>query len=555
MAERSGGKILIDQLAIQGVETIFGVPGESFLEALDALIDSPIHFVNCRQEGGAAMAAEAYAKFTGKPGVCFVTRGPGASNAASGVHVAQQDSSPMILLIGQIERAARYRDAFQEVDYGRMFGGMAKLVLEIDDAARLPEHVYRAFRTAMSGRQGPVVLVLPEDMLTDCADVADGVAVVPAVQQPDPAALADLQERLAKAERPLVILGGSNWTADGRTALECWATANELPISCGFRRQSLLDNLHPCWVGPIGLGPDPKLAERVQQADLIIAFGSRLSETATAGYTLLPVPRIGKAFIQIHPEPAELGRVYQPDLAICADLSATALVLSTMPPLKRAAWSEDTKALHARYLTFSEPVEAPGSLNMSKIVRHLQNHLPENTVIANGAGNYAIWVQRFWRYRLAHTQLAPTSGSMGFGLPAAVAAAITDRNRAVIAFAGDGCFMMTCQELATAVQERAKLVVIVVDNGMYGTIRMHQEREHPGRVSGTALKNADFAAMARAMGAYGATVRATDEFPAVLNEALSADGPALLHLLQDPEALTPARSLSKIRDEARAAGR
>ena len=555
MAQRSGGKILIDQLAVQGVDTIFGVPGESYLEALDALIDSPIRFVNCRQEGGAAMAAEAYAKFTGRPGVCFVTRGPGATNAASGVHVAQQDSTPLILLVGQIERAARYRDAFQEVDYGRLFGGMTKLVLEIDDAKRLPEHVHRAFRTAMSGRPGPVVLVLPEDMLTDRAEVADAIPVMPAVHHPDASSIDRLHDLLGEAQRPLVILGGSDWTASGLSTLERWIAGNDLPASCGFRRQSLLDNLHRCWAGPCGLGPDPKLAERVKNADLLIAFGSRLSETATAGYTLLPVPRMSQTFVQIHPDPAELGRVYQPDLAICADLSATAEALAGHEPVQNRPWAEDTEALHARYLAFSEPIEAPGVLNMSKIVHHLQARLPDDAVVTNGAGNYAIWVQRFWRYRQAHTQLSPTSGSMGYGLPAAVAAAVTDSTRTVVAFAGDGCFMMTCQELATAVQEDAKLVLIVVDNGMYGTIRMHQEREHPGRVSATALKNADFAAMARAMGAHGATVRTTEEFPAALDAALAYPGPSLLHLLQDPEALTPARSLSKIREEARVAER
>ncbi|WP_027136035.1 thiamine pyrophosphate-binding protein [Geminicoccus roseus] len=552
---RSGGRILIDQLAIQGVDTIFGVPGESFLEALDALIESPIRFVNCRQEGGAAMAAEAHAKFTGRPGVCFVTRAPGATNAASGVHVAQQDSTPMVLLVGQIERAARYRDAFQEVDYRLLFGGMAKLVLEIDDAARLPEHVHRAFRTAMAGRPGPVVLVLPEDMLIDRIDVEDGIRALPVAHHPDPHAIGQLHGLLAKAERPLVILGGSDWTTAGRVALENWIASNDLPVGCGFRRQSLFDNLHRCWAGAVGLGPDPKLAQRVKDADLLIAFGSRLSETATAGYTLLNVPRMGQIFVQIHPDPAELGHVYQPDLAICADLSATAQALSGHPPVRERPWAAETEALHARYMAFSEPVEAPGALNMSKVVQHLQANLPADAVVTNGAGNYAIWVQRFWRYRLAHTQLSPTSGSMGYGLPAAVAAAVADPSRRVVAFAGDGCFMMTCQELATAVQENLKLLVLVVDNGMYGTIRMHQEREHPGRVSGTALKNSDFAAMARAMGAHGATVRATEEFPAALDEALAAPGPALLHLIQDPEALTPARSLSTIREEARAAGR
>jgi acetolactate synthase-1/2/3 large subunit len=553
MAERSGGKILIDQLAIQGVDTIFGVPGESYLEALDALVDSSIRFVTCRQEGGAAMAAVGYAKFTGRPGICFVTRGPGATNASSGVHVAQQDSTPMILLVGQIERAARYRDAFQEVDYGRMFGGMAKLVLEIDDVARLPEHLHRAFRTAISGRPGPVVLALPEDMLTDRTDVPDAVRVEPVAHHPDPQAIAALGEMLAKSTRPLVILGGSNWTASGRAALTRWIDANDLPVGCGFRRQALFDNLHRCWTGVVGLGPDPKLVEEVKAADLLIAFGTRLSETATAGYTMLDVPRMHATFVQIHPEPAELGRVYQPDLAICADLSATAATLAAQEPVMARPWTNRTETLHARYLQYTQQVEAPGQLNMSHVMRHLQLRLPEDAVIANGAGNYAIWVQRFWHFRVPNSQLSPTSGSMGFGLPAAIAAAVAAPGRTVIAFAGDGCFMMTCQELSTAVQAKARLVLIVVDNGMYGTIRMHQEREHPGRESATILENPDFAAMARAMGAYGATVRATEEFAAALDGALAAAGPALLHLVQDPEAITPARSLTKIREEAIAA--
>ena len=555
MASRSGGRILIDQLAIQGVRTIFGVPGESYLEALDALVDSPIRFVTCRQEGGAAMAAEAYGKLTGQPGVCFVTRAPGATNAASGVHVAQQDSTPMVLLVGQIERAARYRDAFQEVDYRLLFGGMAKLVLEIDDAARLPEHVHRAFRTATSGRPGPVVLVLPEDMLTDRVEVADGIAAEPAIAWPDPAAIDRLHELLARAERPMVILGGSTWDSAGRTALERWIDANDLPVACGFRRQSLFDNLHRCWAGMVGLGPDPQLAQRVKEADLLIAFGSRLSETATGGYTLLSPPRMGKTFVQIHPDPHEIGRVYQPDLAIAADLSATAIALAGHAPVASRPWAAEAETLHARYLAFSGRVESPGTLNMAEVVRQLQERLPADAVVCNGAGNFATWVHRFWRYRMPGSQLAPTSGSMGYGLPAALGAAVAAPSRAVVAFAGDGDFMMTCQELATAVQAEAKFLVIVVDNGMYGTIRMHQEREHPGRVSGTALKNPDFAAMARAMGAHGATVRATAEFAPALDVALAAGGPALLHLIQDPEAITPVRSLTKIREEAQAAGR
>jgi acetolactate synthase-1/2/3 large subunit len=545
---RTGGRILVDQLRIQGVDTVFGVPGESYLEVLDALHDTPeIRFVICRQEGGAAMMATAWGELTGRPGVAMVTRGPGATNASAGVHIAQQDSVPMVLFVGQIDRGSRERDTFQEVDYRQMFGGIAKWVAEIDDAARIPEFVHRAFATATAGRPGPVVLALPEDMLVDNASAVDGRSAPMVEAAPAPELMAELHRRLAAAERPIAILGGGGWSAEGIAALASFLDANDLPAACGFRRQDLLDNDHRCYAGHIGLGPNPKLAARIKASDLVLAVGSRLGETTGQAFTLLGVPRPSQTFIHVHNDPQELGRVYQADLAIPAGMNAFARAAAAMPPVQRRPWAALTEAAHAEELAWRAPTTIPGRLQLGEVVTWLRDQLPPDAILTNGAGNYAIWANRHFAYRRLGTQLAPTSGSMGYGLPAAVAAKLRHPDRPVICFAGDGCFLMTGQELATAVQHELPIIVVVVDNGMYGTIRMHQERDYPGRVSGTALRNPDFAALARAYGAFGARVETTAEFAPAFLEAVASRRPALLHLLLDPEAITPRATLTELR--------
>lgn len=553
---RTGGRVLVDQLRLHGADTLFGVPGESYLGVLDALYDVPeLRFVICRQEGGAAMMADAYGKLTGRPGIAFVTRGPGATNASAGVHVAQQDSTPMILFIGQIERAARERDAFQEVDYRQMFGGIAKWVAQIEDAARIPEFVHRAFMTATAGRPGPVVLSLPEDMLYDRVAVADGRPYRPVQPSPAPADLAVLRRMLAEARRPIVILGGGGWDEVSVAAMARFADANDLPVACGFRRQDLIDNEHRCYVGDIAIGPNPKLVERIRAADLILAVGTRLSEMTTQGYSLLGLPRPAQRLVHIHNDPAELGRVYQAELAIHAGLRAIGPALEALPPVEERPWAADTATMREAYLAWRTPTRLPGELQLGEIVAWLRRRLPPETIVTNGAGNYAVWANRFFPYRGLGTQLAPISGSMGYGLPAAIAAKLVRPEHPVVCFAGDGCFLMTGQELATAVRYRLPVIVLVVNNGMYGTIRMHQEREHPTRVIGTELTNPDFAALARAYGAFGAQVRRTAEFEPAFEAALAHGGPALIELQIDPDALTPRASLSEIRAAALAAGR
>ncbi len=548
---RTGGRILVDQLRVQGVEVAFGVPGESYLEVLDALHDAPeLRFVVCRQEGGAAMMAAAWGELTGRPGVAFVTRGPGATNASAGVHVAQQDSLPLVLFVGQVERGARERDTFQEVDYRRFFGGMAKWVAEIDDPARIPELVHRAFATAMAGRPGPVVLALPEDMLTQAAEVGDGQAAAKVEAAPSPAAMAELGRLLDGAERPIAILGGGGWSEAGTTALAAFLEAADLPAACGFRRQDLLDNGHRCYAGQIGLGPNPKLADRIRRSDLVLAIGSRLGETTSGGFTLLDLPRPRQLLVHVHNDPEELGRFYQPDLAIPAGLNAFAEAAAALPPPRHRRWSPATAEAHAEELDWRAPTRVPGALQLGEVVAWLRERLPADAVLTNGAGNYAIWANRHFAYRGLGTQLAPTSGSMGYGLPAAIAAKLRFPGRPVVCFAGDGCFLMTGQELATAAQHEVAIIVVVVDNGMYGTIRMHQEREHPGRVYGTGLRNPDFVALARAYGAFGARVETTEAFAPAFEEAVASNGPALLHLLLEPEAITPRASLSELREAA-----
>jgi acetolactate synthase I/II/III large subunit len=550
---RTGAQILVDQLKVHGADTVFCVPGESYLAVLDALHDAnSIRLVTCRQEGGAAMMADAYGKLTGKPGLCMVTRGPGATNASSGLHVASQDSTPLILFIGQIARDTQEREAFQEIDYRRMFGQFAKWVAQIDDPRRIPEFLSRAYHVATAGRPGPVVLALPEDMLTEEAEVADGLSYRPVETWPGAPQMAALRAELAAAKRPFLLLGGSGWDAEGVARIQDFAAANKLPVGCGFRRQDRFDNAHPCYAGDVGIGINPKLAERIRESDLLVVLGARLGEMTTGGYTLVEIPTPKQRLVHIHPDPEELGRIYQPSLAIAASPRAFARAAPGLEPIAAPAWAAGTKAAHDEYLAWRKPVRSPGELQLGEIMLWLDAQLPPDAIVTNGAGNFATWVHRFHQYRRFGSQLAPTSGSMGYGFPAAVAAKVVHPERTVVCVAGDGDFLMTGQELATAVHRRLGVIVLLVNNNMYGTIRMHQERHYPGRVVGTDLWNPDFAALARAYGAHGEVVERTADFAAAFERARAVGGPAVIELRIDPDALTIRQSLSEIRAAAQA---
>jgi acetolactate synthase-1/2/3 large subunit len=548
---RTGGEILADQLVIHGVRHVFCVPGESYIAALDGMHDVPIEVTVCRQEGGASMMAEAVGKATGRPGICFVTRGPGATNAASGLHVARQDSTPMILFVGQIAREVREREAFQELDYRAVFGTIAKWVTEIDDPARIPELISRAFYTATNGRPGPVVVALPEDMLSERIAIADAPAFEPVETSPGTVELDRMRQLLTAAERPIVIAGGSRWSEAAGAALMRFAERFDIPVATSFRRTHVVDPLHPSYAGDLGSGPNPKLLARVKAADLVLLLGGRLGEWPSQGYTLLDVPVPKQKLIHVHPGIEELGRVYRPHLAIHATPTAFAAALDHVAAPNDIGWRAETETAHADYLTFSEkPTGVPGSVNLGEIVVGLRDALPADAVVTTGAGNFSIWVQRYYRYRKYGTQYAPASGSMGYGLPAAVAMKRLMPQRTVVAFCGDGDFMMTGQEFATAVQYELPIVVVIVDNGMYGTIRMHQERYHPGRVIATSLKNPDFAAYARAFGGYGATVEKTSDFAPAFKAAQDSGKPAIIHIKVDPQAITPSTTLDAIRKQA-----
>ncbi|WP_119459216.1 thiamine pyrophosphate-binding protein [Rhodospirillaceae bacterium SYSU D60014] len=549
---RTGGQILVDALKIHGVDLAFCVPGESYLAVLDALYDArdAIRLVACRQEGGAANMAEAYGKLIGRPGICFVTRGPGATNASIGVHTAFQDSTPMILFIGQVARDQVEREAFQEVDFRRMFGPLAKWVAQIDDAARIPELVSQAFHRAMAGRPGPVVIALPEDMLTERVDVADAGPYKTVRPHPGAADLDAMRGRLAAAKRPFMLLGGGGWSADAVADITAFAETNDLPTGAAFRCQDLFDNTRKNYVGDVGIGINPPLAERVKAADLLLVVGARLGEMTTSGYTLVDLPRPKQTLVHVHAGAEELGRVYQADLPINAGMAAFAAAARALPPVDSAAWTEWTAAARADYLANLQHPQNPGALQMGEVMAYLRERLPADAILTNGAGNYATWLHRFYQYRHFRTQLAPTSGAMGYGVPAAVAAKAVHPDRPVISFAGDGCFLMNGQELATAVQYGLNIIILVINNGMYGTIRMHQERHYPGRISGTDLVNPDFAAYARAFGAHGETVETTADFAPAFERAVQAGRPALLELKLDPEAITPRASLSQIRAAA-----
>jgi acetolactate synthase-1/2/3 large subunit len=560
-SSRLAGHVLVEALIAQGVDTVFGVPGESYLAVLDGFHEHREHirFIACRQEGGAAFMAEAQGKLSGRPGVCFVTRGPGATNASIGLHTAFQDSTPMVLFIGQVASDQRDREAFQEVDYRQMFGpgtlGFAKWVGEVQDAERLPEYVSRAFHTAMQGRPGPVVLVLPEDTLTQLTDAAVLPRAEPAQAWPAPGALRDLRAMLLAAQRPFVLIGGSGWDAAACKAMQRFAENWKLPVGCAFRFQDLFDNSHPNYAGDVGIGINPKLAERVKQADLVLAIGPRLGEMTTGGYTLLEPPRPAQKLIHIHAGAEELGRVYAADLLLQSSMASAAKALEALAAPTQLPWADWTAQAHADYEANFD-AQAVEPLDMAVVIKTIQRLVPADTVYTNGAGNYAGWLHRYCRYAgLQHhgrTQLAPTSGAMGYGVPAAVAAALLYPERTVVNIAGDGDFLMTGQELATATGYGAKrLISVVVDNGTYGTIRMHQERDYPGRVSGSDLFNPDFAALARAYGWNAHRVDTTAAFEPAFAEALRSQQPALLHLKLDADVSTSRTTLTAIRNKAR----
>jgi acetolactate synthase-1/2/3 large subunit len=541
---RHGGRILADQLALRGVPRVFSVPGESFLAALDGLLDAGIPNIVCRHEGGAAMMAEATGKLTGAPGVCFVTRGPGATNASAGVHVARQDGTPMILFVGDIERGHRDREAFQEVDFRAMFGPLAKWAAEIGSTERIPEYVARAFHVATSGRPGPVVLSLPEDMLSAMADVPDILPEGPRAAPDWSAAAAEAMGVLARAERPLVVVGGSHWSQEAADDLGRFASAQGLAVAVGFRRQDMLDNRHPCYAGDFNVTSAPGLARRLREADALLLLGLRMGDIETGGYRLMDPAAPGKAIIHVHPDPDEPGRVWRPDLSVAADAPSFVRALAALPPARSR---DDGPAAHAEWEDWRTPRETPGAVKQEQLVRWLSDHLPEDAILTNGAGNFASFLHRYFAWKRWGTQLAPTSGSMGYGFPAAVAASLHHPGRCVVCWAGDGDFQMTLNEMSTAQQHGATPIVVVLNNGVYGTIRMHQERDYPARVSGTALWNPDYAALARAYGAHGELVERTEDFAAAFGRARDSGLPAIIECRLDVEALTTGRTLSEIR--------
>jgi acetolactate synthase-1/2/3 large subunit len=540
---RHGGKLLVDQLVVHGADTIFSVPGESFLALLDGLYESPIRLITCRHEAGAANMADAYGKLTGRPGIAVVTRGPGATHASVGVHTAFQDSTPLILLVGQVASDQEEREAFQEIDYRRMFGPMAKWVAQIDRADRIPEYVARAFTTACAGRPGPVVLALPEDMLASDTDVADAEPFHVVQPYPGTQQIEELRDLLAGAERPFALVGGAGWTPRASKDLQTFLEANALPAGAAFRRQDAIDNDSPSYVGDVGIGINPKLAARVREADVLLVVGPRLGEMTTSGYTLIG----SQTLVHVHPGAEELGRVYRPALPILSGMEHFAAAVRDVRVEPR--WRESSAAARADYEAWQQHEPRPGAVDLSECIAHLRERVPD-AIVTNGAGNFSAWVHRFWRWHEYPSQLAPTSGAMGYGVPAAVAAKLVAPERTVICFAGDGDFLMSGQELATAVQYELPIIVLVVNNGMYGTIRMHQERHYPGRVVGTDLVNPDFAAYARAFGAHGATVTETAQFADAFETALGAGTSALIELRTDPEAINPRTTLTKLREDA-----
>ena len=543
---RTGGKILIDQLVAQGCRTLFTVPGESFLAALDALFDEgPIRTIVCRHEGGAAMMAEASGKLDGRPGVCFVTRAAGATNASSGVYVAHHDSTPMLLLVGLSSRASEGRGAFQEIDLQALLGGIAKRVTIVRAAERIPEQVARAYQTALAGRPGPVVLGFPEDVLRETAEAADAAPV--RVAQPAPAAgeMTRLRDKLTAAQRPFLLLGGPGWSQEAADSLKAFAEAFDMPVATAFRRQDHFDNRHPSYIGHAGIAPDPKLAAAMRGADVLLVLGETPADVTSGGYTQIAAPDPTQFLAHAHPSSDEIGRLFRTDLPIVTAPLPFAKSLSRLKPPGRPRWARMRRDLRASYERSLNPAETEGSVRLGEVISILSETLPENAIVTNGAGNYAAFLHRYFQYKTYPSQLAPTSGSMGYGLPAAIAAKIAYPERPAVALAGDGCMLMTAQELATAVQYALPVVLIVANNSMYGTIRMHQERAYPGRVMATSLVNPDFAALARSFGAAGATVLRTEEFLPVLRRALEAPIPTVIELKLGREPAAPGRAAAK----------
>jgi len=544
---RNGGRILIDGLAAQGCRWLFTVPGESFLPALDALFDEgPIRTIVCRHEGAAAMMAEAAGKLTGEPGVVIVTRGPGASNAVSGVFVAHHDATPMLLLVGLPAQAREGRKAFQEINLPAVFGAIAKRVEIVRDAARIPEAIAHAYQAARSGRPGPVVLGFPEDVLHATAEVADAAAVPPESTAPSSQDMRRLKQTLAEARRPLVLIGGGGWSRKAAKKLGQFATSFDIPVAATFRRQDHLDNRHPCYVGHAGIDIDPELASAIAGADVLIVIGETPGEVPTAAQTLIATPAPAQYLVHAHPSADEIRRLYRTDLPIIAGPEEFCRALARMRAPAKRRWRKLRRALRASYERSLKPQTTPGRVQLAEVIAVLSRELPEDAIVSNGAGNYAGFLNRYFQYKGWPGQLAPASGSMGYGLPAAIAAKLIHPERAVVALAGDGCALMTGQELATAVQYGVPIVMIIVNNGMYGTIRMHQERLYPGRVVGTSLVNPDFAALARSFGAAGVTIEETGAFLPVLRRALSASSPTVIELKIEPDAISPRQGLSDI---------
>jgi acetolactate synthase-1/2/3 large subunit len=543
---RTAAEVLVDQLRIHGVQHVFCVPGESYLAVLDAFHDSDLSVTVCRQECGAAIMAEAIGKATGRPGVVFVTRGPGATNASHGIHIARQDSTPLVMFVGQVGRDMKEREAFQELDYRAVFGSMTKWTTEIDDPARVPEIVSRAFHTAANGRPGPVVVAIPEDMLVERIAVADAPPFSVVETSPGPAEMEKFAQMLGAARAPIVLLGGSRWSQTACDQLARFAQKCALPVATTFRRGHLFNQTHPCYAGDLGIGPNPRLLERVRSADLVILIGGRLGELPSQHYTLLDIPRPQVPFVHVHPGAEELGRVYSPHLAIHATPTAFAAALDGLKFAQ--APCGDAKGANADYRAWTDtPTDQPGGVNFGAVMVWLRDNLPNDAILCNGAGNYAAWIHRFFRFTRFAQHMAPASGSMGYGVPAAVAMKRLYPDRTVVCLSGDGDFLMNGQELATAVQYGLPFTTIIVDNGMYGTIRMHQEREYPGRISATELRNPDFAAYARAFGGFGISVERTEDFPAAFKQAQASGKPAIVRLVVDPEAITPGTTLAKIR--------
>ena len=549
----SGGQLVVAALRAHRVDMAFSVAGESYLEVLDALFDTPeIHLVTCRQEGGAAFMAEAYGKLTGEPGVLLVTRGPGACNASIGIHTAFQDSTPMVVLVGQVARHQIDREAFQEVDFRKMFAPLAKWVAQIDMAERVPELINQAFQVATSGRPGPVVLALPEDMLRDHSAAA-AVGPYRAVHaHPGAADLAEMRRLLVAAERPIMLVGGGGWDDRACHDITKFAEANQLPVCCSFRRQDIVDNRSPSFVGDLGTGASAALVARIKEADLLLAVGARIGEITSQSYSLMGIPDPGKVLIHVHAGAEELGRVFRPSLPIQSGMSEFAAAAASLPPVPAPRWSDWRAAVRSEYAAGLVPTAAGAALDLGKVMTWLRDRLPDDAIITSDAGNFSGWPNRFLQYRRPGRQLGPTSGAMGYGVPAAVAAKLVHPNRLVVGFCGDGGFMMTGQEIATSMLEGVGPIILVFNNAMYGTIRMHQERRFPGRVVGTPLKNPDFLGLARAYGVFGASVARTEEFAPAFEEAATSKGPAIIELKMDPEVITTRTTLSEIRREAEA---